>query len=85
MAYRPDPKLVITVGSQGADYKFLGQALTEAATVASSSNRILVEVQPGVYNEANPLTVPEWVVVRGRTYRAGNSLLRRLEQRRPRR
>jgi len=65
MAYRPDPKLVITVGSQGADYKFLGQALTEAATVASSSNRILVEVQPGVYNEANPLTVPEWVVVRG--------------------
>ena len=38
-------------------------ALTAASTLASATNRVIVFVRPGIYNES--ITIPQWVTVRG--------------------
>jgi len=52
-----------TVGKSGADYTSISDALDAADLVATSSNRILIEVYPGDFSENNPLSIPDYVTL----------------------
>jgi len=54
---------VIEVTTTGVNYSFdsIKDAMTHAATIAASNNRLLVTVYPGDYAEDNPVTLPDYV------------------------
>jgi hypothetical protein len=51
----------ITVAKSGGEHTTIEAGLAAAALVATTNNRILVQVSPGDYTENNPLTVADFV------------------------
>ncbi len=63
----PTNSTVITVAKDGnGDYDNIAGALTDANTRAGNGLRCVVMVEPGIYIEANPMTVSTGVTIRGR-------------------
>ena len=55
---------IITVDSDSSDATSIEDAISQAnAKVPSSTNPVVILVQPGVYTENNPLTVPDYVSI----------------------
>ncbi|MEM1450805.1 MAG: hypothetical protein AAF957_20495 [Planctomycetota bacterium] len=75
-----NPDNLIVVSSEGGDFTSVADALA-SITDASDTNRYLVHVGPGVYDETQTSTVPSFVTLRGagpnasvvRTSLGGNS------------
>lgn len=63
----PAPVNEIFVGPGGVSGGFssLQAALTYAGTLATSSNRIVINILAGVHSQTAPLTVPSWVTLKG--------------------
>ncbi|MEM9380085.1 MAG: hypothetical protein AAGB93_09080 [Planctomycetota bacterium] len=59
-----DPENLIVVSAAGGDFTSVAAAL-DSITSASATNRFLVHVGPGVYEETQTSTVPSFVTLRG--------------------
>jgi len=58
---------IITVGAKGSDFTTTSNAVSFIVSnlFPSSTNQYVIYVGPGVYSEANPITIPSHVTIKG--------------------